>query len=244
MGVTVERNGGVTVIAHRNGSKMGGKSGAKVRREVSVELLLQWAYSVEKVRGSPSWGSSDGRGQGFGEMAERAGCGCHPDALIVDRVVTQLSESAAHLVRDHALACTRPDWRPGARHRFEPKIVSDKPAPEGSGFPWLGGAMWTHPDSCVCGGNTHLCDGRQVRKPPGFEAVPFVPVIERDSPAEVQAFREAWYIPWRSHLEVIRDAFRAQSHGAVLTAHRVIEALPPPTPWLSKNPLDGEIRRS
>lgn len=213
----------------------------KVRREISVERLLQWAYAVEKVRGSPSWGSS-GLAKGWGETAEAAGSGCHPDALIVDRVVTQLSESAAHLVRDHALACTRPDWRPKARHRFEPKIVSDKPAPPASVFPWLGGAMWTHPDHCVCGGNAHLCDGRAVRKAPGWEPVPFVPVVEKDNPAEVQAFREAWYIPWVSCLEVIRDAFRAQSHGAMLAAHTVTEALPPLTPWLSKNPLDGEIR--
>lgn len=237
MGVTVERNGGVTVNANRYAPKVL----TKVRREMSVELLLQWAYATEKVRGSPSWGSS-GIGKGWGETAEAVGSGCHPDALVVDRIVEQLSESAGHLVRDHALACTRPDWRPNARHRYEPKYAdTDKPAPEGSAFPWLGGAVWAHPSDCVCGGHANGCS-RQM--PPGWKSVPVVPIVERDSPADVQAFREAWYVPWVSCLEVIRNAFRAQSHGAVLAAHVVTDALPPLTPWLLKNPLDAEIRRS
>lgn len=236
MGVTVERNGGVTVNANRYAPK-----GLK---EISVERLLQWAYATEKVRGSPSWGSS-GVGKGWGETAEAAGSGCHPDALVVDRLVEQLSESAGHLVRDHALACTRPDWKPKARHRFEPlwPDPEEKPAPQGSLYPVLGVATFTHPPECRCGGLAHLCEARDIKWKVGQKGWPYCPAIERDNPVEVQAFREAWYIPWVGYLKVIRDAFRAQSHGAVLAAHAVTEALPPLTPWLSKNPLDGELAR-
>lgn len=233
---TDERDGAGTVFLNR--------PAPKPAKEISVERLLQWAYAVEKVRGAPSWGAG-GVGRGWGETAEAAGSGCHPDALIVDRLVTQLSESTAHLVRDHALACTRPDWRPKARHRYEPLYVDPegKPAPPASRFPTLGMAMFTHPDTCRCQGLAHLCEARDVKWRVGQKGWPYCPAIERDNPAEVQAFREAWYIPWVGALEVIRDAFRAQSHGAVLAAHTVTEALPPLTPWLSKNPLDGAIRR-
>lgn len=223
MGVTVERNGGVTVNAHRYAPKG--------RTEISVERLLHWAYATERVRGAPSWSDDLGAFDGAGCGVAR-GSGCHPDALIVDRVVAMLSREAQTLVRDHALTGGRPDWRPNARLRYEAKrwiVVSDT---------WrVAEGATTHPDACSCGGAAHLCDQPQGQGGAG-EGRPYCPVVVVDHPDDVQKLREAFYVPWVAYLEVIRDALRApSSDDLTLTAHAVTEALPVRFPWIHRLPV-------
>lgn len=230
MGVTVERNGGVTVKANRNAPKE--------VKEIGVERLLHWAYSVERVRGAPSWSAEGADMLDVGGCGGAAGSGCHPDALIVDRVVTMLSPMAATLVRDHALTGTRPDWRPHARHRFEAlnwiNIGENRRIAE----------CWTtHPESCSCGGAAHLCKpGQAPLGRLGERAWAYCPVVAVDHPDEVMKHRLAFYVPWVAYLEVIRDALRAPSSNDLrLTAHSVTDLLPVRLPWLERLPVGRVI---
>lgn len=234
-GVTVERNSAVTAKSVRYGSQR------RELRELSVEDLLQWAYATEKVRGTPSYGiGAAAGGVGCSVGGGGVGSGCHGDALVVDRVVERLSHKAAQLVRDHAIARTRPDWKPNARHRFEPLWPDPESKPAaGSLFPVLGVATFTHPENCRCGGFAHLCAIRVVKWGLGEKGWPYCPAVERDRPQDVQAHRETFYVPWVSYLRVVRDELRRQAVDG-LAAHVVSGALPPLTPWLDKIPL-GKI---
>lgn len=208
----------------------GRHASAKIKKALPVERLLHWAYGVELVRGMPTWREGEGSGIDSGARS-----GCHGDALTLDALVTErLKTGDASLVRDHAVASTRPDWKPRARHRMGPLVMI-----EGVHVPsaqWF----WSHPQACGCRGLAHLCSRREMLTwARGEKPGAYSPVYEFDSPAVVAQHRTRFYGRWWKALEVIRDALM---QGDVLAAHIALPALPPQFPWAVKFPVDEAIR--
>lgn len=204
-----------------------------MKKAVSVERLLQWAYGTELVRGMPAWGDTPGGGS-----SGAPGRGCHDDALTVDQVVSQLSDEGALLLRSHALMGNRPDVK---RRRFVPVYVHKSGIAE----------CWeAHVADCGCRGHADICkrpqdDTRRRHSdfpfyPPGWGPpsaggrVNYVPVRCVDAgPSHVT------YVTWWAALKVIRDVFAAAP--ARLLAHSVTDALPPAAPWQTKISVDGRL---
>lgn len=206
-----------------------GRHAFKSKKALPVERLLHWAYGVELVRGMPSWREGEGSGIDVGARS-----GCHGDALTLDALVTEkLKPGDAALVRDHAVASTRPDWKPHARHRMAPLVML-----EGNMQPsaqWF----WTHPQACGCHGLAHLCSRREmINWARGEKAGAYSPVYEFDSPAVVALHRKRFYERWWKALEVIRDVLMESD---VLAAHIALPALPPQFPWAANFPVDETI---
>jgi hypothetical protein len=197
-----------------------------MKKAVSVERLLQWAYGVERVRGMPAWGDNPGGGVSGARGA------CHDDALTVDQVVGGLSDLGAAIVRDFAVSGSRPDWKPAPRYRMAPLAWQRS----------LRLAEWydTHPASCGCRGYAHLCKrpGGPVPWMRGEPKAVYCPIVVKDAPHEVEAVR-AGYLHWWSSLKVIRDVLR---DGTVtLARHTVTSELPPQLPWAAKISVDATI---
>lgn len=224
------------------------------KRALSVERLLQYAYAEARVRGLPSRPLDD---EGPDEEAvaplHREAIGLDlaldeiglSDARKIDLVVSRFSKMTRHLLRDHAIARTQPDWKPKADHRMAPmRWVEEWIEDERGGRGWMtmGLRLDVHPQACTCGGVAHVCAVPQWSRPawrrgercrPDGHGQPceYCPIVEVDRPHDVQQLREQRYVRWWSGLEVIRDYARV----GVLTLvdHVVTEELPKLTPWLN-----------
>lgn len=189
-----------------------GRDGMKIKKALPVEWLLWWAYGTELVRGREVTGEEPEVAPG--DTSRARGGVCHDDALTIDLLVSQLAPDTAALVRDHAMAGTRPDWKPRARHRMAAVR-----------WEYEGGARYaqvltTHPSLDKRGKSYRFC-----------------PVIEVDRPDAISRVRR-FYVHWFAGLEVIRNALRTHR---ILVDHDVTDALPPPIPWQIKMPVDGKI---
>ena len=106
-------------------------------------------------------------------------------------------------------------------------------------FPLL---LDTHPPSCACGGFGHACTLPLERRPVwprGERSVAYTPIVDVDRADDVRQQRYDFYLPWWCGLQVIRDVLRSR---VGLVAHTVTDVLPPRFPWLTKKPVDGQIR--
>lgn len=175
-----------------------------VKRLMSIETLLHWAYGEQRVHlnveGNVSMSDSEGDGA-VGCLAV-ASDHSHPDAMTLDRLVSELSRSSGPLVRKHGIAGTRPDWKKGARHRMEP-------------LRWQrdGKARWGE-----------VWDVNNEKNAPKF-----CPILEVDQPAMVARVRK-FYVDWFIGLDALREHLKAQH--ALLSEHGVNDMLPPMRPWL------------
>lgn len=223
-------------------------------RQMSVERLLQWAYADAQVRGLPSRPFDDdvlgdlvAATTVKAELSEEAFMKAMTevsDAQRIDMFVSQLSRQSRGLVRDHAMARTRPDCKANARYRMAPMRWLER---HGVRFPLV---LDSHPDTCRCGGVAHVCEGKPGnvvvwgKRPRGWDpefAYPpeYTPIVEVDRPNEVTHVREEFYVRWWSAVQVIRDHVR--SGELPLVNHSVTNELPPQFPWVRKISVDGEI---
>lgn len=136
-----------------------GAAGARPR--VDIEWLLQWVYAKQL----PHYGSLAGAGGGGGDLAalgtkvDGTGAGvwkCDADAEAIHVMVGRLPDPG--LIISHGAAMSRPDWRPGARHRFEP-VWRDPPS--------IDAAYRPRRHVVAYDGNRHelFCPVRQVDRP-------------------------------------------------------------------------------
>jgi hypothetical protein len=207
-----------------------------MKRQVTVQALLEWAYAVERVSASGGDGAglleAERRAAGVvvpgrsmtGALADQAALGvrvsgggglscCHDDAELVDRVVSRWLEPGERaLVVTYARSRSVPDWMPAARHRWEPRRKFNA----GRTGQWK-------PEVVT------FVEGRVGQVPA------YCPIVERDAPETVGRAR-AIYAQWRAALFVVHDALVRD--GVTLTAHTLVQGFPPSTPWASR-PLIG-----
>jgi hypothetical protein len=190
------------------------------KRLLPIEQLLHWAYAEQRVhlnvQGTP------GRIRPLGDDGDlERGIGClavsgdhsHPDAMAVDRLISGLERSRAALVRKHGIAGTRPDWRPGARHRLEARY-------------------WEHGRSSRWAKSIKTLKARDPYLPHvlvnPLGEYDYCEVIEVDAPDDIANVR-AIYRDWLVGLIGLRDALLL--HGDSLEEHGVTDVLPPLAPW-------------
>jgi hypothetical protein len=203
---------------------------AAMKRTVTVQAFLEWAYAVERVSMSGGGGllEAERRAAGVvvpgrsmtGALADQATLGvrvsgggglscCHEDAELADRVVYRWLEPGERaLVVSHAKMRSAPDWMPGARHRLEPRRKFNAGRT----------AQW-RPEV------VSYVEGRAGQVPA------FCPVVERDAPETVARAREI-YTRWRAALFVVHDALLTP--GVTLSAHKLVSDFPPATPWTAR----------
>lgn len=157
----------------------------------------------------------------------------HHDAVTVVDVMARMVLHDARLVRDHGRAGTRPDWRPDARHRFEPREWIIEDSGERSGASEIcplddRETKWRGRGYCPDAGKT-------VRIPRPV----WVPVVEHDHPEVLRSAR-ANYIRWWMLLDQLR-----QDLDGSLSDWRLSEIMPDRDPWtkeitkLQSVPLHG-----
>lgn len=208
-----------------------------MKRAVSIQALLEWAYAVERVGasgGAVGLLEAERRAAGYGvagrsmtgALADQAALGarvsgggglnhCHDDAELVDRVVGRmLSAVERGLVVAHASARSAPDWMPSARHRLEPVKIYAHAATDR----WRPEVVTTHP-------------GRR-----GAVAA-YCSLVERDAPETVARARAA-YTTWREALYVVHGGLTMGGTG--LTAYALLPVFPPDRPWTAISPLTGK----
>jgi hypothetical protein len=199
-----------------------------MKRDVTVQALLEWAYAVERVAVSGGGGllEAERRAAGVfvpgrsmtGALADQAALGarvagggglscCHDDAELVERVVTSrvLTPDERGLIVHHATTRSAPDWLPLARHRLEPRRRY-KRARANEWMPEV----------------TTAAPGRAGLVPA------YCPLVERDAPETVARAR-GQYTLWREALFVVFGEFQAAGRG--LRAHVLVGGFPPPSPW-------------
>lgn len=195
------------------------------KRLMPIEKLLHWAYGAECVHRSPdiggpaqarsALGAIDGARSGFSGVVGRA----HNDALTLDRMVSEMATGA--LLRRHAVAGTRPDWRHSARHRMEPKEWVN-----GRSVRW---GMTLRTVRFADYGSRRL--GMLVNEMTTLRADEwfyYTPIVEVDAPHEVDGVR-AIYSDWRAGLWALQAVLI--EHGDSLTTCAVSDELPPERPW-------------
>lgn len=215
---------------------------ARVVPSIDIENLLQWAYQTERaghdhpISGgvsafSGSLGYSQdstircekvslagGFVQGTSPGASHVANDTASDALTVAAHVSELAPITRALVVKHARTGTRPDWKPGARHRFEPEVIDGNGMGEtqdcvhlGFGLTrWKPGRIW---------------DRNRKRSVP--RARPrWVRVVEADGPAQVAAYRMD-YLRWHSGLRQLR-----RSLAPALCDLSLADLLPEQEPWV------------
>lgn len=108
------------------GDTKGDTGGAGVTGEArDIEWLVRWAYIDQQVRAAtgslPSIEQSSITEYGTGaRVCGAMHGGLDPDAAMIQSAVEMLDLERRNLLVNCAVADRRPDWKPGARHRFEP----------------------------------------------------------------------------------------------------------------------------
>ncbi|BCW88037.1 hypothetical protein sos41_11750 [Alphaproteobacteria bacterium SO-S41] len=185
----------------------------------SIERLLVWAYRMQLAHimaanyatgpgGVVSQlGSFTALGTRVDSSGARAGSGrLHEDALTLHETVRSLDAYLAGLIMMHAQAATRPDVRPGARHRMDAdewRIEERYPGSHSGEYLRVPVIGW-------------------IKSPEGTG--PMIFIREVDRPAEVNADREI-YREWRAALIEVRSLVLGK-----LASHRVSDELPPEAP--------------
>ncbi len=193
-----------------------------VRTAIDVEALVEWAYRRQKVGARPGRdviGSADipsswrlvatvgeygcalglGGSGGGGAWGGVSEPGMPDDALAVALEVELCGADAAALMAKHGRTGTRPDWRPGARARCLPAFDDRGRVIE----------LWDWDD------NRHKINQH-------------CPMVHVDRPESVAHAREL-YVLWRTGLDLIAQAFRADPE--LLLLWTVTGPAAPARPW-------------
>jgi len=207
--------------------------GAKVKRALGVQALLEWAFRVEQAQLElPLPKNVSEEGFGFGleyVLLQRAALGCkvdggqhkmgshtHADAEVVAATVAGMPESfggkrMAISVAELARAGMTPDWMPGAVPRCVP--VDTKCNQQGERA------------------TTIVVGTERVRTRGKWRTVEILacPVTWRPHPEQIASARRG-YDDWRQALDWVRDGLVA---GAMLREVEVTAAMPKVRPWVS-----------
>jgi hypothetical protein len=211
--------------------RIGRAGGAKVKRALGVQAVLEWAFRVEKAQLElPQRRNVDEEAYGFGMeyvLMQRARLGCkvdggghksqsytHEDAEIVAATLAGMPDSLggkrmAIYVAELARAGMTPDWMPGAVPRCVPVDIKRN----------------RHGDravSVVVGTEKILIRG-QLRT----IEVRACPVTWRPHPEQIVSARRG-YDDWWQALDWVRDGLMA---GRMLREMEVTAVMPKVRPW-------------
>ena len=215
--------------------RIGRANGARVKRALGVQAILEWAFRVEKAQLElPQRRDIDGEGFGFGMeyiLIQRALLGCkvdgggrgsqsytHQDAEIVAATLAGMPDSlggkrmAIH-VAELARAGVTPDWLPGAVPRCVPAETKTNQHGERA-------------STIVVGTERVLSRGK-------WRTVEVLacPVTWRPHPEQIASARRG-YDDWWQALDWVRDGLVV---GGMLREIDVTAAMPKVRPWLGKH---------
>lgn len=206
------------------------QAAAKLR--IDVEALVYWAlvdqmaaevsnaWAFREVRWLEARATPSGRFDDWatlGGLHVDGGAGpaphhVHPDAAAVDEALGRVDGGA--LLRRYARLAQRPDWKPGARFRYQPKRRYDGTKRDGEIVVESG--MIFEPD--YDGRSVFYKGGRNKRQPCSLiEAV--------DHPAIVVAARDV-YLAWWGALDALRETLAGR-----LRDHEPVGPEAPAMPW-------------
>ncbi|WP_142847241.1 hypothetical protein [Telmatospirillum sp. J64-1] len=210
------------------------------RKNIDVEDFLHWALAKQKAGGSGNLDKLERRASGMqvyesscdgvvaleriGILGTRidggaGGYDVHPDAALASQVVDALPGAVRGLVRQHALAGTRPDCMINARTRAVPL--------EG----WMEFySGWCAPASRSWG----FVDGQRIGVPTWDRTVSKkwpvrTDIVWIDTPEEIQAARRV-YLVWINTLFELAKWF--QHNDSVLKSHSVQSPRASLAPWV------------
>ncbi|MFN3953371.1 MAG: hypothetical protein ACK4LQ_02890 [Pararhodobacter sp.] len=212
--------------------RIGREGGTRVKRALSVQAALEWAFRIEKVQLELPERPDPERGHGFGfgleyVLLQRAALGCkvdggqhkiggytHEDAEVIAATVAGLPDSLggkrmAIRVAELARAGLTPDWMTGAIPRCVPVEVRRN----------------RHGDRAT----TIVVATERVLARGNWRTVEVLacPVTFSPHPQQIEAARRA-YGDWWQALGWVRDGL---IEGGMLREIEVTAGLPLPKPW-------------
>ncbi|MBZ0130437.1 MAG: hypothetical protein K8F59_15125 [Rhodobacteraceae bacterium] len=213
--------------------RVGRAGGAKVKRAMGVQAILEWAFRVEKAQLElpPSKDVSE-EGFGFGleyVLLQRAALGCkvdggqhkmgsytHADAEVVAAIVAGMPDALGGIrmaisIAELARAGLTPDWMPGVVPRCMPVETRSNQHGERA-------------STIVVGTERVMTRGKWRRV-----EVLACPVTWRPHPEQI-TFARRCYEDWWLSLDWVRDGLVA---GGMLQEVEVTAAMPKVRPWLS-----------
>ena len=221
--------------------RIGRAGGARVKRALGVQAILEWAFRVEKAQLElPQRRDIDGEGFGFGMeyvLIQRAILGCkvdgggtssqsytHQDAEIVAATLAGMPDSLggkrmAIYVAELARGGMTPDWMPWAMPRCVPKLVKQN-------------QHGTHVGTVVVGTERIRVRGSTARGTWKTIDILACPVTFSPHPQQIEAAHNA-YNEWWKALDWIRDGLIDCS---MLRELEVTASMPKSQPWLPRRP--------
>ena len=219
--------------------RIGRAGGARVKRALGVQAILEWAFRVEKAQLElPQRRDIDEEGFGFGMeyvLIQRALLGCkvdggghssqsytHQDAEIVAATLAGMPDSLggkrmAIYVAELARGGMTPDWMPWAMPRCVPKLVKQN-------------QHGTHVGTVVVGTERIRVRGPTARGIWKTIDILACPVTWRPHPEQIASARRG-YEDWWQALDWVRDGLLA---GGMLREIEVTAAMPRAQPWLAR----------
>ncbi|PQO23096.1 hypothetical protein C2I36_09510 [Rhodobacteraceae bacterium WD3A24] len=210
---------------------------ARVKRHVTIQQALEWAFRRELASLELPRPTEDREGFGFGMeyiIIERARLGTHidgggprggrgscphEDAEVIAAAVSNLPDSLggkrmAIRIAELARAGMAPDWMPGAIPRIVPVEKHENQ------YGWRSGTE-------VVGTVRYRDRGRGKGRLREVE-VRACPVTLSPDPRRIDAVR-LFYTAWREALVYLAGALR---EGGMLREHEITDGLPPGEPWV------------
>ena len=216
--------------------RIGRAGGARVKRALGVQAILEWAFRVEKAQLElPQRRDIDEEGYGFGMeyvLIQRALLGCkvdgggrssqsytHQDAEIVAATLAGMPDSLggkrmAIYVAELARAGMTPDWLPGVVPRCVPTLIKQN-------------QHGTHVGTVVVGTERIRVRGPTARGTWKTIDILACPVTWRPHPEQIVSARRG-YEDWWQALDWVRDGLVA---GGMLREVEVTAAMPKVRPW-------------
>ncbi|MEM7365954.1 MAG: hypothetical protein AAF525_18200 [Pseudomonadota bacterium] len=211
-----------------------------MKQQIDIENLVIWAFQREAASlrddglditaRSPRdstvrceevgklGGFVTGTAPGARVMAEDS----HPDAVAVTDAMSKLDPDVARLVAQHAKAGTRPDWRPHAHFRLEPRSWDWD---DGSGEEWGVSEVVPLHERDTWEATYRSRKGRVAKAPTSR----WVPIIAKDTPDAVRGNRNR-YVTWWEGLHTLGLAL----HGS-LGEWDLSDIMPDREPWVQRS---------
>ena len=215
--------------------RIGRAGGARVKRALGVQAMLEWAFRVEQAQLElPVRRGINEEGFGFGMeyvLIQRARLGCkvdggqhkmgsytHADAEVVAAVVAGMPDILGGIrmaisVAELSRAGMTPDWMPGTVPRCVPMETKQNQHGERA--------------------NIIVVGTERVRTRGKWRTVEVLacPVTWRPYPEQIASARRG-YEDWWQALDWVRDGLVA---GGMLREMEVTAAMPKVRPWLARN---------